>query len=127
MCEVNPIILSLLSGLFGAVTVFGVGEFLRWRRDKIYHSSLLALLDEELNVISYQLTGFTAETVLITEVWDDKKVEFAKFLKADDIRELCRIYFWFHKITDNPSDYFSMDLSELRVNITKIQERLKNP
>ena len=83
---VNPILLSLLSGLIGAVLVFILGEIISYRRQKAYQRSLTALLDEEINVIFHQLKSVNNSTVLITTVWDDKKVEFARFVPPDVIR-----------------------------------------
>lgn len=122
---VNPIILSLLSGLIGAMTVFILNEIINCRRESAYRRSLMALLDEELTVIFHQLKGLDKSTVLITSVWDEKKVEFARFVTPEVIRELCRLYFWFHKVNDAPLEFAAIDLSELRLNTGKTQQQLK--
>lgn len=122
---INPLVYPLLSGLTGALIVFVGGEILRWRRESAYRKSLVALLDEELNLIFHQLKTIDKSTVLITSVWDEKKIEFAKFLSPEEIRELCRLYFWFHQISDKPLTFAAIDLTELRLNTSKTQEWLK--
>ena len=122
---VNPIILSLLSGLIGALLVFILDEVISSRRESAYRRSLTALLDEELTVIAHQLKGVGKSTALITTVWDEKKVDFARFVTPEVTRELCRLYFWYRKINDAPLEFATMDLTELRLNTSKTQERLK--
>lgn len=122
---VNPIILSLLSGLIGAVLVFALNEVINSRRESAYRGSLTALLDEELTVIFHQLKGVDKSTTLITTVWDESKVDFARFVTPEVIRELCRLYFWFHKINSAPAEFTAMGMTELRLNVGKIQEQLK--
>ena len=123
--SVNPLVYPLLSGLTGALIVFVGGEILRWRHEKAYRKSLVALLDEELNLIFHRLKTIDRSTALITSVWDEKKIEFAKFLSPEEIRELCRLYFWFHQISNEPLTFAAIDLTELRLNTSKTQQWLK--
>jgi len=80
--SINPLVYPLLSGLTGALIVFIGGEILRWRREKAYRKSLIALLDEELNLIFHRLKTVDKSTVLITS----KRALSAVLLVSSDKR-----------------------------------------
>ena len=126
-----PVVVSVLSGLIGALLVFALNEYLNYSREKTYRKSLLALLLCELqfnleifdNLFVIQRPPIGSQ-MFSRDIWFRYTIELARYLDADTLGELYSLYNFFLKVENNQIAVTVTSHPTIRTNITQLQSKV---